>query len=49
MGFDCGFDIFPRLEATAVNQQLYQEFLDEIIRTYRDVYDEKGRRSDGKI
>ena len=49
MGFDCGFDIYPRLEATTANKLTYQRFLDEIIRTYNDVYDEKGRRPDGKV
>jgi hypothetical protein len=49
MGFDCGFDIHPRLEATTANKQTYQLFLNEIIGTYDDVYDEKGRRPDGKV
>ncbi|KAL7789962.1 hypothetical protein V8C37DRAFT_385691 [Trichoderma ceciliae] len=49
MGFDCGFDIHPRLEANAENKQTYQHFLDEIIQTYQDVYDEEGRQPDGKI
>lgn len=49
MGFDCGFDIHPRLEATTENKQTYQRFLDEIISTYNDVYDEEGQRPDGKI
>ncbi len=49
MGFDCGFDIHPRLEATTTNKQTYQRFLEEIVRTYNDVYDEKGRRPDGKL
>lgn len=49
MGFDCGFDIYPRLEATAANKEAYQRFLEEITRTYGDVYDEDGRRKDGKI
>ena len=49
MGFDCGFDIHPRLEATAANKQTYQQFLDEIIHTYKDVYDKEGRRADGKV
>ncbi len=49
MGFDCGFDIHPRLEATTGNKQIYQRFLDEIISTYHDVYDQKGRRPDGKV
>lgn len=49
MGFDCGFDIHPRLEATSANKQAYQQFLDEIIETYDDVYDDEGRRADGKV
>ncbi|KAL7782158.1 hypothetical protein V8C43DRAFT_296641 [Trichoderma afarasin] len=49
MGFDCGFDIFPRLEVNDENKKVYQQFLDEIIEKYKDVYDEKGRREDGKI
>ncbi|PNP58593.1 hypothetical protein THARTR1_01609 [Trichoderma harzianum] len=49
MGYDCGFDIFPRLEANDENKKAYQQFLDEIIEKYKDVYDEKGRREDGKI
>ncbi|KAH7329720.1 hypothetical protein B0I35DRAFT_48727 [Stachybotrys elegans] len=49
MGFDCGFDIHPRLEPTAANKDQYQRFLDEIIREYGDIYDERGRRADGKV
>ena len=49
MGFDCGFDIHPRLEATTGNKETYQRFLDEIISTYHDVYDPNGRRPDGKV
>ncbi|KAK4084516.1 uncharacterized protein Triagg1_996 [Trichoderma aggressivum f. europaeum] len=49
MGFDCGFDIFPRLEVNDENKKAYQQFLDEIIENYKDVYDERGRREDGKI
>ena len=49
MGFDCGFDIYPRLEATAENKDSYQRFLDEITRTYGDVYDKQARRADGKV
>ncbi|KGQ02859.1 SET domain-containing protein 5 [Beauveria bassiana D1-5] len=49
MGFDCGFDIYPRLEATAVNKETYQQFLDEITHTYGDIYDREGRRTDGKV
>jgi len=49
MGFDCGFDVHPRLEVTPENIQIYQQFRDEIINKYNDVYDDKGRRADGKI
>lgn len=49
MGFDCGFDVHPRLEATTENIQTYQQFLDEVVRTYNDVYDKRGRREDGKV
>ncbi|RYP13752.1 hypothetical protein DL767_010597 [Monosporascus sp. MG133] len=49
MGFDCGFDIFPRLEPTEANKRTYQAFLDEIIDTYQNVYDKEGRREDGKV
>lgn len=49
MGYDCGFDISPKLEVTTENKQVYQQFLDEIIETYQDVYDDEGRRDDGKI
>ena len=49
MGFDCGFDIYPRLEATASNKETYRRFLDEITNTYKDVYDEKARTTDGKV
>ncbi|KAK5994033.1 hypothetical protein PT974_07473 [Cladobotryum mycophilum] len=49
MGFDCGFDIYPRLEATAVNKQSYQRFLDEVISTFQNTHDKNGRRPDGKV
>ena len=49
MGFDCGFDIYPRLEPTAANRQTYRRFLDEIVHVYQTVYDSKGQRADGKI
>jgi hypothetical protein len=49
MGFDCGFDIYPRLEETTTNKQTYQRFLEDIIGTYNDVYDEKGWRPDGTV
>ncbi|KAL2689139.1 hypothetical protein Neosp_003191 [[Neocosmospora] mangrovei] len=49
MGFDCGFDIYPRLEVTPENKENYQRFIDDIIATYEGVYDEKGDRDDGKV
>ncbi|KAL7939598.1 hypothetical protein V8C35DRAFT_287110 [Trichoderma chlorosporum] len=49
MGFDCGFDISPRLEVNDENKRVYQQFLNEIIEKYKDVYDEEGRQEDGKI
>lgn len=49
MGFDCGFDIFPRLELNDANKQAYQEFLDEVTSTYKDAIDNEGLRPDGKI
>ncbi|KAH6617364.1 hypothetical protein F5144DRAFT_391346 [Chaetomium tenue] len=43
MGIDCGFDMFPRLDAgNASDRQAYREFLDEIVETYGDAYEEKG-------
>jgi hypothetical protein len=49
MGFDCGFDIYSRLEATASNKEIYRRFLDEIIRIYKNVYDKEGRMTDSKV
>ncbi|RSL76312.1 hypothetical protein CEP51_010073 [Fusarium floridanum] len=49
MGFDCGFDIYPRLEVTPENKETYQRFLNEIIDTYKDTYDQRGIRTDGKV
>jgi hypothetical protein len=49
MGFDCGFDIYPQLEATASNKETYRRFLDEIIHTYENVYDKEGRMTDGQV
>ncbi|KAJ4200845.1 hypothetical protein NW759_015760 [Fusarium solani] len=49
MGYDCGFDIYPRLEATAEHKEAYQQFLDDIISVYEGVHDEEGRRDDGKV
>jgi hypothetical protein len=49
MGFDCGFDIYPPLKATASSKEIYSQFLDEIENTYQNVVDKKGRRTDGKI
>ena len=49
IGFDYGFDVYLRLEATAANKQTYKRFLEEIIHTYDEVYDKEGRRADGKV
>jgi hypothetical protein len=50
MGFDCGFDIFPTLDAAdEADQRAYRGFLDEIVDKYQDVYDKEGRRKDGKV
>ena len=49
MGFDCGFDIHPHLEATSSNKHGYQLFLDEIINTYDSAYNDRARRVDGKV
>lgn len=49
MGFDCGFDVCPRLEPTPENQETYRRFLDEIIERWQGVYDPGGCREDGKI
>jgi hypothetical protein len=35
MGLDCGFDIYPPLEPTAVNQQRYDDFLCRVIEAYK--------------
>jgi hypothetical protein len=42
MGFDCGFDIYPRLEATASNKEIYSRLLDKIKSTYQNVIDKNG-------
>ncbi|KAK3898782.1 hypothetical protein C8A05DRAFT_46997 [Staphylotrichum tortipilum] len=50
MGFDCGFDIYPRLNpSNAADKQAYQAFLDDIMATYQDAHDSEGRREDGKV
>ena len=49
MGFDCGFDIFPRLDANDSNKEAYRQFVEEIIQTYENTYDKEGRRTDGKV
>lgn len=49
MGFACGFDISPRLEVNDENKKVYQNFLDDIIKKYSGIYDEKGRWEGGKI
>lgn len=50
MGFDCGFDIHPRLSpSNPADKQAYQAFLDDIIATYQSTYDSEGCREDGKV
>jgi hypothetical protein len=49
MGFDCGFGLHPRLELNAENIQAYKRFIEEVRNTYSYLYDDKGRREDGKI
>lgn len=49
MGFECGFDVYPRLEANEPNKEAYRQFVEEIIQTYENTYDEGGRRTDGKV
>ncbi|KAI1639183.1 hypothetical protein F4809DRAFT_638872 [Biscogniauxia mediterranea] len=46
---NCGFDIFPPIKANSVGKESYQRFLDEIIITYDDVYDEEGQSEDSKV
>ncbi|KAL7467388.1 hypothetical protein ACHAXS_007625 [Conticribra weissflogii] len=49
MGYDCGFDIYPRLEPTAKNKEAYRQFLDEIIKSYGQIYDRNARNEDGMV
>jgi hypothetical protein len=49
MGYDCGFDVFPRLEPNASNVETYRQFRDDIMRKYDDAYDDAGRSHDGKV
>lgn len=48
-GLDCGFDIYPRLEANTLNKETYRRFLEEVIRTYGYIYEKEGRMTDGKV
>ncbi|KAI1029211.1 hypothetical protein LB505_006254 [Fusarium chuoi] len=41
MSFECGFDIFPALSATAENKIRYTEFLDDVVAVYKN--DEEPR------
>ena len=34
MGYDCGFDMYPALEPTPSNQEKYEHFIQEVMRTY---------------
>jgi hypothetical protein len=44
MGFDCGFDIFPRLDATnEAHAQAYREFLEKVLDTYETAYHDKAK------
>lgn len=50
MGFGCGFDIFPRLDAAnEAEKRAYQEFLDDIVNIYIFAYEKDGIRKDGKV
>lgn len=48
MGFDCGFDISPKLSAD-VDREIYAEFVNKIIETYQDTLDENSRCENHKI
>lgn len=47
MGVDCGFDIYPPLECTKVNQEQYELFLREVLDKYRPRDDDDAERGDG--
>ena len=47
MGYDCGFDIYPRL--TVADHKTYLAFRDELISVFEDTYDEDARDPSGKI
>ncbi|EAQ83243.1 predicted protein [Chaetomium globosum CBS 148.51] len=50
MDVDCGFDIFPRLDAAdEADRPAYQQFLGEIIDTYKDPHGEKGSWEERKV
>jgi hypothetical protein len=38
-----------QLEATALSKETYHPFLEEIIRTYDNIYNKEGRTTDGKL
>ncbi|KAF4465278.1 SET domain-containing 5 [Fusarium albosuccineum] len=49
MGFDCGFDICPPLEATDSNKALYRDFLEHLWEKYRGVTDPDSRSPSGIV
>ncbi|KAL3294521.1 SET domain-containing protein 5 [Colletotrichum asianum] len=49
MGYDCGFDIYPQLEATERNIEKYERFRNAIIRKYENAFDPGSRHPDGKV
>lgn len=49
MGWDCGFDIFPRIEPTPENKKAYKQFIDAVINKYQGVYDDDARSDDKMI
>jgi hypothetical protein len=49
MSFNCDFNIYSSLKVTASNKEIYRRFLNEIIRTYENVYNKEERRIDDKV
>ncbi|KAE9571785.1 hypothetical protein CGMCC3_g12115 [Colletotrichum fructicola] len=49
MGFGCGFDIYPRLEATDSNIEKYGFLIRSTILKYEDVYDDDSRHPEGRV
>jgi hypothetical protein len=48
MGYDCGFEIFPRLRV-AIDRDAYRAFISEILSRYSRIFDEVSRHPDLKI